>query len=519
MIPRYRGANQIQVPNEVLTNFMLATSSSELSPPNNRGPLTTLPDLPHDDQYEEVELNATTGTARIKLSSDQQQQHQYDSMVDRENYNHLVRTESSSQNLVTGAPLSRASRSPRCLSANESGIFDNPTYSHPSRSNQHVDIYRLESSDSSGGSGNQTRHQWLNKVPLETHSEDMTQGLSDCSKLEAKRQISTSALPSSRQYTKISPSTQDTKEGNYVNRIVDTDKHYVSEQGHVYQVLEKSDDSSNSSKQVSDDQLGRSSVVGERYASDEGHLYHILEDPSSKQKETAKSQSQNQNPGDEGENNIYHVLEDLQAAGNSESGGNSDEQQPIYHVLEGPANVEVEGQAAAVSTEFGSEEDANFDPDYDTIELEQGQHINDRSHQSDYNVIERPGMHRNNSRQQPEPLFNKERNLDRRALLRESSSPSIQKRSSPYNVIERNTSNTSLLQPKQSSAEQLRPPNYSSLNLNESDRKDKKFKIEACNPFYEDVDIENENDEDCLDGDARTSLSNGLDNAIYHAVL
>ena len=506
---------------QVPANFTLATSSSEINPPNQRGPQIVRPTPPQDDQYEDVEVNTSAGTARIKLSSNQQ--HQYASVVEREDYNHLTRTESSSHNVVPGAPFSRMSGSPHCLSeSGGSGIFDSPKYSQSTRMHQHVDIYRLESSDSTSGSGNQTREQWLSKVPLETHSEDSTTGLHNSSKVtsvgyhndEAKHLTSTSALPSSRPYTKVAANTQDNVEGNYTQRIVSTDEQYVSEQGHVYQVLEKSNDSSSPpTQQNSSDQPVPGSIVGERYVGDKGHLYHILEDPGSK-KDATKSQVCNAE-----DDNIYHVLEDpQQAAGNSEV--SSDENQPIYHILEGPANGEVQSKAAVVSSELG-EDDAFLEPEYDTIELEQGQ--KNRSHRSDYNVIERPEMHRNSLAQQPEQLFHVGKNLDRQALLRESSSTSLQTRPHPYNVIERNTSDTSLLRHKQAaSKEQLvPPPNYSSLNLDKSARKERKFKIEACNPFYEDIDIDKEGSEQCPDGDAQATLalSNGLDNAIYHAVL
>ncbi len=516
MVPRYRVTGHMpdhqgttQLYDEIPANFTLAASSNDHSPHaggTGTGGLTSPSGPPLQDLYDDVMIKPSpSSSSHLRPTSSK---HQYETVSsaddDGADYNQLARSESAVRS--SDLPSSRLSRSSVLASCDrESSLFDNPNYAQckPSgTSNNHINIYRLGSSDSNSGSGSQTRQQWIANSTLDSHSESSGEDvlkyrIAGSNKSKPKRQISNDTMPPpSDQYKHILPEMQEPKESDYAHRIVSSDEKYVSERGHLYQMLER-EEVSNGQQKNSDSLASGGSITEDRFVSSKGHIYHILENPAAKENELAKDQQ----GGEEDQSHIYHILE---------------EPTTVQEVSEDQRLAGAHAQASEI-------EYALSDPEYDVIESELEQpSIPRRTNQSDYNVVERPEMHRASVTKQPEQHYNvTDRSMDHQPLLRGRSTASIQNRPNPYNVIERNTS-----------ASQLPPLDYSVLALDNSDRKDRKFRIETHNPFYDSIDLNNVDDEsrehhctdsgppvyNSLDATSQQPLSNGMDNAIYHAV-
>ena len=501
-----------QLYDEIPPNFILTASSNEHSPNtrNAHNPFPPPVKPPLQDQYEDIDIKPSSSNPWTNQAKNR---HQYESVTneeDKDDYNRLVRSESSShaQNLSTS--FSRTSGSPLQVSSeNESAIFDNPKYSQSkptkTKSNHHVDIYRLESLDSNSGSGSQSR---VSKVPLESHSESSGEDFSDISKFavtglakdETKRPTATSEAPPPGQYTKVLPGSMDS---DYTQRIVSTDEQYISEQGHVYQVLEKDD----GPQESEEDHSKRVSSAEDQYTSDQGHIYHILEDPAATEDGSTEGQR----------NTERHPYSQVMNK-NSNS----------FHSPESSKRLgDVKGRLSP------SEEDgASSEPEYDVIDSSGSGRTTvtpTRTERPEYNVIERPGVQRSSVAPQDQHYNVTERNMEHRALLRERSSTSLHNRPGAYDVIERNM--TPCVPPSRkmpTTVERSPPPNYSSLELSDSEKRDRKFKIEAKNPFYDVLDLENLTEcrrdpnngstYNSLDTVGKLTMRDGMDNALYHAV-
>lgn len=250
-------------------NFTLQALSGEHSPGSQtnqqpRPPVSVQRSLP--GQYEDIDLDPVPSKAPTENSSSPHtRRHQYEPVSnddDEVSYHRLQRTGSKSRKLSSTASLSGTPTSiglPPSLPsrgematpiARDGTIFDNPKYSQLNKP-KHVDIYRSASSESgSGGTGNASseqsggpRNKQLARVklsnPLGTNRgpgdrDDEYFQDSSVFVVNGLVQDETQDQPVDHYTALRGPAS----ESNYTVAIVSTSDKYVSEQGHLYQVLE-----------------------------------------------------------------------------------------------------------------------------------------------------------------------------------------------------------------------------------------------------------------------------------------
>ena len=264
-------------------------------------------------------------------------QHQYDIILNeveddngrKVNYNRLQRAGSKSRQASSSttstasvspvvppspAPHPRGGittpTSPPSANTREGDIFDNPEYSQLDRSavgsatRKHVDIYKTASSDESnrsggggGGGGGGGMGNWNGMVPAspvpgkdndyhQDASVFVVNGLALDETTASPSQGGGSELPTitGGHYTTLQPDSM-SAETSYAQPIVSDSEKYVSERGHLYQVLD-----------------GRGGGGGD------GHLYQVLD-------------------GSEGEGedgHLYHVLDGREGGGGEGGEGTED---------------------------------------------------------------------------------------------------------------------------------------------------------------------------------------------------
>ena len=192
--------------------------------------------------------------------------HEYEVVVneDKDDYSRLEQTGSIHRKVSASASISASVTSPlerdamlRSFSLKDSEIFDNPSYSQFNKQPQvrkRVDIYRSTSTDSnSGGSQNHPPNEIL--VPND-RDEDYSMLYDD---REREKDVSNddrennSDFQDSSMFLVTGLAKDDTshkktlytsiglpnEENDYTFPIVSTEEKYISEQGHIYQVLEE----------------------------------------------------------------------------------------------------------------------------------------------------------------------------------------------------------------------------------------------------------------------------------------
>ena len=212
-------------------------------------------------QYEDVDLDpipAPVSVAAEEVATPPKRKHQYESVLNDEDevsYNRLNRLESKSRKtslssvpsngLTPVIPARGESAVPLpSPGSRESALFDNPKYSQLNKPRKHTDIYKSPSGESrSGTSHNPSPDQILdgrrstNRTENDEYFQDsaifLVNGLAE----DETGQLATQA----DHYTSLQQSGASSGvETDFTHPIVSTSEKYVSEQGHLYQVLEDS---------------------------------------------------------------------------------------------------------------------------------------------------------------------------------------------------------------------------------------------------------------------------------------
>lgn len=247
-------------------NFTLAACSGEHSP---TAQTAQAPAVGGGD-YESIDLDP------IVVLGDGARKHQYEAVINDDEevgYNRLQRAGSKSRNLSSSASASGASSvspvvparvestTPLSPAIRESAIFDSPEYSQLHKpAGQHINIYKTTSIESSSGG---VRTQRQNELPLpnretaakagntvqsrrRTKDDDYLQdaaifivnGLAhDETNLSTVPPDTSAAAVPTDCYTSLQAMNMN-QETDYSQTIVSSHEKYVSERGHLYQVLE-----------------------------------------------------------------------------------------------------------------------------------------------------------------------------------------------------------------------------------------------------------------------------------------
>ena len=194
--------------------------------------------------------------------------HQYEVIVNEDtgiSYSRLQRSGSKSHELTASMSVSGPSASPVAMSSDgaceptthgcETPVFDNPKYSQ--LSNKHGDnVRRVDSNPRGCDPQNRNEITAVNNKPLvkqkpaelnpvagdDEYFQDSSLFIVNGLALDETRSPNVqdaAPVPSSGRYTSLQETTM-AKESNYTQAIVNSDDKYISEQGHVYQVLEGS---------------------------------------------------------------------------------------------------------------------------------------------------------------------------------------------------------------------------------------------------------------------------------------
>ena len=459
-------------------NFTLAASSDEHSPglqttqQNHTSLLSSLP-----GQYEDVDLEPDIIGTDPKNPI---RKHQYEAVTNEEDddYHRLLRSESSpkSRKLSTSVNMtalasptilsSREDSTPFPLPRKDSDLFDNPKYSQLDK--KHTDIYRSVSSDStSGGSQSQFQQEVhdskstinddikdyskLNgeeessRAPRrtskggETHRDkgDYFQDSSvfvvtGLAKDESKLSSGEDMLPESTHYM---PIIEPEGETTYTLPIVSNHEKYISERGHLYQVLEEAP--KNNSK------MSKSLTTDGEFVSEKGHVYQVLENIAENVKESKKEE---EGPTSEEEGSKesqkmsalpYSVVVKVEKNDDFEA----ELEGTLYHVLDRSMNCKhddgnsVSSRNAVSSSSIGERR---------ISESKMTNHRSPQTNGSGYDVMERSV---NGSRASQPPV--------------------MPANSFDYDVITRNitTSQTFTLVDRGRSTSSASPPTYSSLEV------------------------------------------------------
>lgn len=244
-------------------NFTLAAFSGEFSPTALQ--TTQKAPVPAVDgaDYEIVDLDPVPAAKRE--GNHATRKHQYEAVAndeDEENYNRLQRSDSKSRNTsrsTTGTSVSPVvpsrgeSITPLSPALKDSILFDNPKYSQLGNlGGQHASIYKTTSTDSNSGSANQggapipanepaTKAKVAKMLSLQKDDEYFHDSsmfiVNGLAQDETKRRTVQTADVPSEHYSALLPSTMN-EESSYALAIVSSQERYVSEKGHLYQVLE-----------------------------------------------------------------------------------------------------------------------------------------------------------------------------------------------------------------------------------------------------------------------------------------
>lgn len=248
-------------------NFTLAAFSGEHSPNTLQTTPTTLqtkqvPVTVDGADYEIIDLDPVPAAGEGSRTT---RKHQYEAVVndeDDENYNRLQRSDSKSRKTscsTTGTSVSPVvpsrgeSTTPLSPVLKDSILFDNPKYSQLGKlGGQHPSIYKTASTDSNPGVANQSDVLIPAREPvtkakaaktLSSQKDDeyfhdssmfIVNGLAQD---ETKRCTAQNSDVPSEHYSSLLSSTMN-EESSYALAIVSSQEKYVSEKGHLYQVLE-----------------------------------------------------------------------------------------------------------------------------------------------------------------------------------------------------------------------------------------------------------------------------------------
>lgn len=254
-------------------NFTLTAFSSEHSPTlqTTQTPPTAVGSsssriggfhhsLPGD--YETIDLEPVPQSAE---EGGKTRKHQYEAVTndeDDENYNRLQRSDSKSRKASSststsaspGLPSRGESITPLSPMFKETAtLFDNPKYSQLSKLGQHPNIYKMNSTGSNSGAAvaasqsdvpapPQITKAKASKTVLTSKDDDYFHDpsvfiVNGLALDETRRSNEQKAKPPSEHYSSLLTSTMN-EESSYALAIVSSKDKYVSERGHLYQVLE-----------------------------------------------------------------------------------------------------------------------------------------------------------------------------------------------------------------------------------------------------------------------------------------